>query len=160
MARSRVTTLALAVVLTAIWSGPAATASGDRTGSVTASGRFVEGAGAASQHSSSLGPCEVTLTEVRLHAITYAGLVLGLDYVTYHGAPELSFTSILDGKVFFADPDSGAELGSFDLNPANNGAFGVHEWNGMMFNDWNTWDRYHTDTDGIGWATYANPAQD
>ena len=158
MARSRVRKHILALILTGTCLGPVAASDDDRFAAVSASGRFIMDTAAAREQMSPRETCEVTLDEIGLHAITYAGQCLALDFVSYHGTDEVSFTSNFDGKVFFADPDSGAELSSFTLNPANNGAFGNHEWNGMFFNDWSQWDRYFTDSDGIGWSTYDNPA--
>jgi hypothetical protein len=147
------------IVAAACW-GTAAATPGDPWHSVSASGRVLGPGAAEGATKAPSSFCTVVSREINLHQIDYAAHCLGLDSVTWNGSPAVSCTSNLDGKVFFADPDSGAQLDWFNLNAANSGAFGNHQWDGMFFNDHTMWYRYFTDTEGIGWTTFDNPAQD
>lgn len=97
----------------------------------------------------------ITITVVNTWQPTYAPHVLGLEY---RGSDNtLIFVSSSNNTIYLANPDTGAQTGSF-TRPAGMTGFGV-AWNGTEYfiNGWNTSSMYHS-PNGTTWTAFANPA--
>lgn len=97
---------------------------------------------------------DISITIVNTWQAPYASHILGLEYRDDQG--DILFVSSLNNKVFIANPDNGAQIGSID-RPAGMYGFDV-AWDGTEYyiNGWNTSVIYHGT--GSGWTSYANPA--
>ena len=97
---------------------------------------------------------DISITMLNTWQALYASHILGLEYRDDVG--DILFVSNLNNKIFIADPDDGAQLGSID-RPAGMYGFDV-AWDGTEYyvNGWSTSAIYHGT--GGGWTSFTNPA--
>jgi hypothetical protein len=98
---------------------------------------------------------DITIEVLNTWQAPYASHILGLEYKGTDNT--LLFVSSLNNKIFIANPDNGAQLGSID-RPAGMVGFDV-AWDGTEYyiNGWGATTVIYHGT-GSGWTSYANPS--